>query len=113
MDIEEIEDIAGQVTGENGKKGSLQQLPEDKQEALARIRTVRGHVKGIEEMIDKERYCIDILKQIAAVQSSLSKLANLLTEDHMRVCMSDAVRKGEEEGKIQELAEVLKYLRKA
>ncbi len=94
-------------------KGSLEHLPEEKREALNRIRTVIGHSRGIEKMIEEERYCIDILKQIAAVQSSLSKLANLLTKDHMRVCVTEAIREGEGEEKIEELAEVLKYLRSA
>ncbi len=96
----------------NGKKGSLKSLPHEKKEALNRIRTVIGHVKGIEKMIEDERYCIDILKQIAAVQSSLSKLANLLTKDHMRVCVSEAIKEGKGEAKIDELVEVLKYLRR-
>ncbi|MBS3735993.1 MAG: metal-sensitive transcriptional regulator [Candidatus Bipolaricaulota bacterium] len=95
----------------DGEKGSLEQLPTEKQEALNRIRTVIGHSRGIEKMIEEERYCIDILKQIAAVQSSLSKLANLLTKDHMRVCVSEAVKEGKGEDKIEELVEVLKYLR--
>lgn len=78
----ETEDNLGTDEG----TGSLEQLPKEKREALNRIRTVIGHSKGIENMIEEERYCIDILKQIAAVQSSLSKLANLLTRDHMSVC---------------------------
>ncbi len=95
----------------DGEKGSLEQLPTEKEEALNRIRTVIGHSRGIEKMIEEERYCIDTLKQIAAVQSSLSRLANLLTKDHMRVCVTKAVREGEGEDKIEELMEVLKYLR--
>lgn len=98
---------------EDGEKGSLEQLPTEKQEALNRIRTVIGHSKGIEKMIEEERYCIDILKQVAAVQSSLSQLASLLTKDHMRVCVSEAIKEGEGEDKIEELVEVLKYLRKS
>ncbi|MBS3765066.1 metal-sensitive transcriptional regulator [Candidatus Bipolaricaulota bacterium] len=104
MELEERED---------GEKGSLEQLPTEKQEALNRIRTVIGHSKGIEKMIEEERYCIDILKQVAAVQSSLSQLANLLTKDHMRVCISEAIQEGEGEDKIEELVEVLKYLGKS
>lgn len=95
----------------DGDKGSLEQLSNEKKEALNRIRTVIGHSRGIEKMIEEERYCIDILKQIAAVQSSLSKPANLLTKDHMRVCVAEAVKEGEGEDKIEELVEVLKYLR--
>lgn len=97
----------------DGEKGSLEQLPQEKDEALNRIRTVIGHSRGIEKMIEEERYCIDILKQIAAVQSSLSKLSTLLTKDHMRVCVSEAISEGKGEEKIQELVEVLKYLRKS
>lgn len=104
MELEERED---------GEKGSLEQLPTEKQEALNRIRTVIGHSEGIEKMIEEERYCIDILKQVAAVQSSLSQLANLLTKDHMRVCVSEAIQEGEGEDKIEELVEVLKYLGKS
>ncbi|MBS3825824.1 metal-sensitive transcriptional regulator [Candidatus Bipolaricaulota bacterium] len=97
----------------DGEKGSLEHLPNEKREALNRIRTVIGHSRGIEKMIEEERYCIDILKQIAAVQSSLSKLANLLTKDHMRVCVAEAIKEGEGEDKIDELVEVLKYLGKS
>ena len=95
----------------DGEKGSLKHISTEKQGTLNRIRTVIGHSRGIEKMIEEERYCIDILKQIAAVQSSLSKLANSLTKDHMRVCVAEAVREGKGEDKIEELVEVLKYLR--
>lgn len=57
--------------------------------------------KQKKEMIEEELYRIDILKQIAAVQSSLSRLANLLTEDHMRVFLAEAIQEGEGEDKIE------------
>jgi len=106
-------ELKGEQISTNGDKGSLEALPREKRAALNRIKTVIGHAKGIEKMIEQERYCIDILKQIAAVQSSLTKLSHLLTKDHMRVCVSEAIKEGEGEEKIEELVEALKYLRKA
>lgn len=91
--------------------GSLEKLPEEKEKALTIIKTIIGHARGIDRMIEEDRYCTDILKQIAAVQSSLSKLANLLTKDHMRVCVAEAIERGNGEEKIEELAKTLKYLR--
>jgi DNA-binding FrmR family transcriptional regulator len=91
--------------------GSLKHLPQLKKEVLRRIRTVVGHVKGIEKMIEEERYCIDILKQIAAVQASLSQISHILTKGHMKTCMTDAIQAGHGEEMINELTEILKYLR--
>jgi hypothetical protein len=51
---------------ETHKRGGLQHLPQTKRDLLRRIRTVRGHLAGIEEMIEDEEYCVEILKQIAA-----------------------------------------------
>lgn len=109
----EAESLKDGEISTNGRKGSLEELPHEKEEALTRIRTVIGHAKGIEKMIEDERYCIDTLKQIAAVQSSLTKLSHLLTKDHMRVCVSEAIRDGSGDEKIDELIGALKYLRRS
>ena len=92
------------------KKGGLAILPSVKAEALDRIQTVVGHVKGIEKMIEEERYCIEILKQIAAVQASLAQISQTLTKGHMKTCMTEAIHKGRGDEKIEELIEILKYL---
>ena len=91
--------------------GGLAQLPQLKREALERMRTVSGHVQAIEKMIAEERYCIDILKQIAAVQASLSQVAHILTKSHLHVCVTEAIQQGRGDEKIEELAAVLKYLK--
>ncbi len=91
--------------------GGLVHLPQLKREALERMRTVSGHVQAIEKMIAEERYCVDILKQIAAVQASLSQVAHLLTKGHMHACVTEAIVEGKGEEKIEELMEVLKYLK--
>jgi len=88
----------------------LAELPELKEEALRRIKTIVGHAQRIEKMLEGDRYCIDLLKQVAAVQAQLGKLAQLLTRGHMEICLSEAIRQGRGEEKIAELVEVLKYL---
>ena len=112
-EIAESKELKNGKMKKDGDKGSLAHLPREKKEALNRIRTVIGHAKGIEKMIEEERYCIDTLKQIAAVQSSLTKLSHILTKDHMRVCVSDAIKEGSGDEKIDELMEAIKYLRNA
>lgn len=95
------------------KKGSLAVSPQAKRQTQLLIRTITGHVNGIAKMIDEERYCIDILKQITAVQALLSKLGYTLSEHHMKHCVRQAALVGKEEAseKIDELMETLKYLR--
>ncbi len=99
------------AVAEKELKGSLAALPQAKRETQLLIRTITGHVNGIAKMIDEERYCIDILKQITAVQALLSKLGYTLSESHMKHCVRLAIQEGHGEEKIDELVEVLKYLR--
>ncbi len=93
------------------KRGGLQHLPQTKRDLMRRIRTVRGHIEGIETMIENEEYCVEILKQIAAVQASLSQIAQMLTKGHMQTCLTEAIQSGKGEEKIEELMEVFKYLK--
>ena len=92
-------------------KGSLIHDEVAKKNILLRMRTTSGHLNGIEKMIRDDAYCIDILKQIAAVQSSLSKIGMVLSESHMHHCVLSAVEHGQGQTKIDELMETLKYLR--
>lgn len=100
-------------TGKEHTTGSLAEAAGVKKNAVNRVRTIKGHVQGIERMIEQDRYCIDILKQIASVQSQLSKLASTMSESHMQHCVQEAVEEGHGEEKVQEMLEVLKYLRRA
>jgi len=93
------------------KTGSLAAHPEAKREAALLMRTIVGHVQGIERMIEEERYCIDILKQISAVQALLTKLAHIISEHHIKHCVRLAIEEGSGEEKIDELMETFKYLR--
>ena len=63
---------------------------DDKDELLKRLRRVSGQVGGLERMVTEERYCIDILTQISAVQAALDKVALGLLDDHARHCVIGA-----------------------
>jgi len=92
------------------RTGSLSELPVMRRDALLRIKTIIGHAQGIEKMIDDNRYCIDLLKQMAAVQAQLKTLAQSITRGHMEVCMAKAIMQGHGEETIEEFFEALKYL---
>ncbi len=61
-----------------------------KDQLQTRLRRVEGQVRGIERMVAEERYCIDILTQIGAIQAALDKVALGLLDDHARHCVADA-----------------------
>ena len=65
-------------------------LPEVKQDATARINRVVGQVAGIKKMIDEDRYCVDILNQIAAARSALNQLGVQLLRGHLESCVLNA-----------------------
>ena len=93
------------------KTGSLAKEAALKASIAQRLRTASGHLAAVERMVEQERYCIDILKQISAVQASLSKVAHALSDAHMKHCVREAVAWGKGEAKVDELLEALKYLK--
>ena len=69
----------------------------DKEAIQKRLRRVEGQVRGIQRMVDEDRYCIDILEQVSAATKALQAVALSLLDDHLAHCVSDAVRKGGDE----------------
>lgn len=62
------------------------------EDALKRLRNIEGHVRGIQRMVSDEKYCIDIMRQIQAVQAALNKVNNMILEEHLDSCVITAVR---------------------
>jgi len=60
-----------------------------KDQLLARLRRIEGQVRGVQGMVEDERWCIDVLTQIAAIQAALDKVALGLLDDHARHCVMD------------------------
>jgi DNA-binding FrmR family transcriptional regulator len=67
----------------------------DKDSLLKRLRRIEGQVRGLERMVEEERYCIDILTQIAAVSTALESVSVKLLDDHVRHCVADALASGD------------------
>jgi DNA-binding FrmR family transcriptional regulator len=84
----------------------------NKDDLTARLRKIEGQVRGIQRMIEGDEYCIDILTQIAAVNSGLKKVAVFLLEDHIRHCVAEA-RSSSREEKVAEATAAVDRLLKA
>ncbi|MFB9860773.1 metal-sensing transcriptional repressor [Salinicoccus siamensis] len=85
---------------------------EEKAKTLNRLKRIEGQVRGIQKMVEEDRYCVDILVQISAIQSALKNVGYSVTERHMNHCVTDAINKGEGEESIKELMAVLKQFSK-
>ena len=78
----------------------------DKAALLARLRRVEGQVRGVQRMVDEDAYCVDILTQVAAVQTALEQVAVNVLDGHVRHCVADAVAgtdEAEADAKLDEL----------
>jgi len=76
-------------------------------QAAQRLRTVEGHISGIRRMVDEEAYCIDVIRQIQAVQAALNKVAKIVLEDHLHSCVITAVRGEDPDERERVLQEIL------
>ena len=83
-----------------------------KDQLLKRLRRVEGQVRGVEKMVDEDRYCIDVLTQIAAIQAALDKVALGLMDDHARHCVVDGPADLKEERTVELMAAVARLMRR-
>ena len=67
----------------------------DKDALRKRLHRIEGQVRGIERMVDEDRYCIDILTQVGAVKTALESVALMILEDHVTHCVHDALASGD------------------
>lgn len=86
-----------------------------KDDYLKRLRRIEGQARGIQKMVDEEKYCIDILTQISAMTKALQSVALGLLDEHMNHCVADAARQGgpEAEAKLKEASEAIARLVKS
>ncbi|PWH06960.1 transcriptional regulator [Brachybacterium endophyticum] len=85
---------------------------DDKAKLERRMKRIEGQVRGIAKMIEDERYCIDVLTQISAVNSALENVALELLDDHLGHCVADAVKGGgsNADEKIEEATQAIRRL---
>ncbi len=82
----------------------------DKEALQGRLRRIEGQVRGIQRMVDDDRYCIDVLTQINAARAALEGVALLLLRDHTEHCVADAIRAGDGTAKVRELSDAVERL---
>ncbi|UBH08916.1 metal-sensing transcriptional repressor [Macrococcus armenti] len=85
---------------------------EEKDKLIKRLKRVEGQVRGIQKMIEEDRYCVDILVQMSAIESAMKQVGYAVTERHMKHCVSDAIKDGNGDTSIDELMKVLKQFNK-
>jgi DNA-binding FrmR family transcriptional regulator len=82
---------------------------EHKGSSINRLKTVRGHLEAVLKMVEEERYCPDIMKQVSALQASLEKVNRILLQNHLETCVTEAVAEGRTAEIVDELMETMKY----
>jgi len=86
------------------------------QDVLLRLKSIEGHVRGVERMVEEDTYCVDVIRQIQAIQAALNKVSAQILENHLKTCLTTAVRgdnPDERERVLNEIAEVFAASQKA
>ena len=84
-------------------------LPEYKKEADLRLKVALGHLEGVRRMVEQDAYCVDLMKQLSAVQGTLQRVQQIFLRNHLSTCVSDAIKNGMGDAVIDELMAALKY----
>lgn len=85
---------------------------ERKKKLVRRLKIIEGQVRGLQEMIEKNTYCIDVITQTSAVKQGLSNIEDLLLENHLSGCILSQVKSGQEKKAQAEILQVYKLKRK-
>jgi CsoR family transcriptional regulator, copper-sensing transcriptional repressor len=80
----------------------------DKQDILVRLRRMEGQLKGIQRMVESDKYCVDVLNQLSSIIAATQKVAAIIMEDHIRGCVRDALTQDERSDEyVNELVKVV------
>jgi len=85
---------------------------EAREKVLTRLRKVAGQVTGIQRMVEEDRYCVDVLHQIAAVEGALDRIGHLVLASHVETCVVSAVESGKPSERKQKLDELMEVFRR-
>ena len=81
--------------------------PETKRRALRRLRRIEGQVQGIQRMITEDKYCVDIMLQLSAVQGALEQVSKILMHQHIESCVLDSMKAGTERDRARKIEELI------
>jgi DNA-binding FrmR family transcriptional regulator len=85
---------------------------DEKKKLNNRLRRVIGQVEAVGRMIEEEEYCVDILMQLSAATGALDKVGQIVLEQHIKSCVSDAIESGDAADRDEKIAELIKIFRK-
>lgn len=95
MTDQELAACACGAAGGAGERHAVAVDPAIKTATLNRLRRIEGQVRGLQKMLDEERYCADVLTQVASVQEALRGVSRSLLQNHLRHCATAAIRSGD------------------
>jgi DNA-binding FrmR family transcriptional regulator len=96
-----------------GVSGTMTGMKTDtKKDVAARLRSIQGHLKAVERMVDEDKYCVDVIKQTMAIEKALERVDAMILGSHLETCVADAFREGRAEKTVAELAEIFNTARK-
>jgi len=84
----------------------------DKAKVIRRLKIIEGQVRGLQEMVEKDMYCIDVITQTSAAKQALSQVEDLLLESHLGSCILRQVKAGQEKKAMAEILKVYQLKRK-
>ncbi len=83
-----------------------------KEKLVRRLKIIEGQVRGLQDMIEKNAYCIDIITQTSAVKQALSGIEDVMMENHLNTCAADQMQKGKSKKAVNEILKVYRLKRK-
>jgi CsoR family transcriptional regulator, copper-sensing transcriptional repressor len=87
-------------------------MRQDNHKLIHRLKIIEGQVRGLQEMIVKDAYCIDVITQTSAVKQGLSNIEDVLLENHLSHCALNQIKRGDEKKAINEILRVYRLKRK-
>lgn len=84
----------------------------DRDEIADRLSRIEGQIRGLQRMVEEDRYCGDILDQIHSVQQALKSVGRAITRNHLETCVTDAIRSGDEQAAQESYDEIMGLLEK-
>ncbi len=84
----------------------------EKQKIIRRLKIIEGQVRGLQDLLSRDAYCIDVITQTSAVKQALSSVEDVIMENHLSTCVVDQIQKGKEGKAVSEILKVYRLKRK-
>ena len=105
--------IRCRVPDAQGHAEEMARLKEDvRKDVTARLKRISGQVSGIQRMVDEDRYCVDVLLQVAAAEAALDRVGHLVLGSHIETCVSSALESGRPRDRKKKMDELLEVFSK-